>query len=89
VERTPDPEAIRSAIERQIHYPRLARQQGLAGRVLVRFRIDDRGHPMDVSIVRSVHALLDAAARDAVLRAAPFHEPPGWVRVPVDFSLRR
>jgi periplasmic protein TonB len=86
--RAPDPEVIRAAVQRTVKYPRLAQAQGMTGRVVVRFRIDDSGNPAEVSIVTSASAILDAAARDAVLRAGPFREPPGWVRVPVDFSLR-
>jgi protein TonB len=76
-------------IERSIRYPRLAERQGLEGRVVVRFRLDDGGQPHEVQIVASGGALLDDAAREAVMRAAPFAPTPGWVRVPVDFSLRR
>src|SRR5262249_4781697 len=84
---TPDPTVIHAAIAAAIRYPRLARSQGLEGRVIVRFRIEPSGAPADVSIVSSAGALLDAAAREAVERAAPYHSAPGWVRVPVDFSL--
>jgi periplasmic protein TonB len=83
----PDPDSIRSSISAAIHYPRLARSQGLSGRVLVRFRVQPDGSPAEVSILESAGPILDAAARDAVARAAPFRSPPGWVRVPVDFSL--
>jgi len=84
---SPDPESIRASIASSIHYPRLARTQGLQGEVIVRFRIDPSGAVSDLSVVTSVAPLLDAAARDAVLSAAPYRSPPGWVRVPVIFSL--
>jgi protein TonB len=83
-----DPDAVRSRIDRAVSYPRLARRQGLEGRVVVRFRIDSQGAPHEVAIVQSAGAILDEAARDAVGRAAPYPSTPGWVRVPVDFSLR-
>jgi protein TonB len=83
----PDSSAIRSAIAASIHYPRLARTQGLQGTALVRFHIDAQGQPTGIAILTSAGTLLDAAARDAVLRAAPYRSPPGWVRVPVIFSL--
>ncbi len=85
---TPDAAAIRAAISSVVSYPRLARSEGLEGRVVVRFRIDETGTPRDLSVVQSAGSLLDGAAREAVARAAPFLSPPGWVRVPVDFSLQ-
>jgi periplasmic protein TonB len=84
----PDAAAIHAAITRAVRYPRLARAEGLEGRVIIRFRIDAAGQPREVMIARSAGDILDAAARDAVGRAAPFASAPGWVRVPVDFSLR-
>ena len=84
---SPDPTAVRSAIASSVRYPRLARTQGLEGTVLLRFHIDASGAPSDLSVLASAGALLDSAATDAVHRAAPFHSPPGWVRVPVVFSL--
>ena len=83
----PDPSAIHSAIARVVRYPRLARSQRLEGQVIVRFHIDAAGAPSDLGVVTSAGDLLDAAAREAVLRAAPYQSPPGWVRVPVIFSL--
>jgi protein TonB len=83
----PDADAIHAAVAAAVHYPRLARGQGAEGRVVVRFRIDDAGVPQELAIVTSAGAILDAAARAAVERAAPFRSPPGWVRVPVEFTL--
>ena len=84
---TANPESIRAAIAAVIRYPRIARSQGLTGRVVVRFRIAG-GRPQEVQIVTSAGAILDGAATDAVNRAAPFDQPDGWVRVPVDFSMQ-
>jgi periplasmic protein TonB len=84
----PDAPHVRAAIQSAIHYPRLAREQGIHGTVHIRFRIDASGMPRELSIVVSAGPLLDDAAREAVRRAAPFQSAPGWVRVPVDFSLR-
>jgi protein TonB len=83
----PDPVAIRAAIAGVVRYPRLARSQGLEGQVTVRFHIEPSGSASDLQIMASAGTLLDEAARDAVLRAAPYRSPPGWVRVPVIFSL--
>ena len=84
----PDGVAVREAVGRVVKYPRLARSQELEGRVVIRFRIDEHGMPQDVAIAASAGSLLDDAARAAVVAAAPFASPPGWVRVPVDFSLQ-
>ena len=82
-----DPEAIRGAIQARIQYPRVARAQGIAGTVVVRFRVGPGGAPEDLTIVQSAGDILDDAARRAVERAAPF-AGGGWVRVPVEFALR-
>jgi protein TonB len=83
----PDAIAVRAAVADAIRYPRAARAQGLQGTVAVRFRIAPGGAAEELEVVVSAGAILDAAAVDAVRRAAPFASPPGWVRVPVIFSL--
>jgi TonB family protein len=80
-----DSEAIRGAIAGVIRYPRIARRQGIEGRVVVRFRVVD-GRAEGLQVVESAGAILDEAALQAVMRAGPF-KGEGWVRVPVDFLL--
>jgi periplasmic protein TonB len=85
---TIDPDAIRGAIQARIQYPRVAREQGITGTVVVRFRVGSGGAPEDLTIVQSAGGILDDAARRAVERAGPFSGGGRWVRVPVEFALR-
>ena len=55
----------------QLQYPKLLRQAGIQGRVLVRAIIDTTGRaePASVQVVESTHPGFDQAARDFVLHA--------------------
>lgn len=82
-----DAGAVRRAVQRALRYPKLARDRGVEGTVVLRFRIDDAGRARELEVVASGGALLDEAAREAVERAQPFASPPGGVRIPVVFEL--
>jgi protein TonB len=77
-------------------YPQASRRAREEGEVLVRVLIDIDGRPSEVRILRSSgHARLDDAAIEAV-RAALFRPyvaegraRAAYVRVPVEFALRR
>jgi periplasmic protein TonB len=77
-------------------YPPASRRAREEGEVLVRVLIDIDGRPSEVRILRSSgHPRLDDAAIEAV-RAALFrpyvadgHARAAYVRVPVEFALRR
>lgn len=49
-------------IAKNIVYPNKARNNGIAGRVVVQFVIDSKGIPENIKILESVHPLLDAEA---------------------------
>lgn len=78
-------------------YPRIAMRKGWEGTVLLRVRVDARGRPVSVEVVRSSgHRVLDEAARRAVSTRWSFRpalrdgmpvEAVGTV--PVAFSLGR
>ena len=78
-----------------VTYPRQARRDGQAGRVLVRAWVGPGGGaPLQVLLQQSSgHARLDEAALQAVrsARFKPFidHGQPvaGWVLIPIDFDL--
>lgn len=57
------------ALQAGIEYPEFERRVGVAGRVIVRFVVDEAGIPSDVEVVRRVSPGLDAAAVRAVERA--------------------
>jgi TonB family protein len=84
----PDPRALIAArVAAQRHYPLLARRRGLEGLVLVEFAVGDDGVARDVAVVQSAGAVLDEAARTAVLRARALPRVAGRVQVPVRFRL--
>lgn len=68
---------VRSKIEKAKFYPRWARQRGFEGVVGVQFVIKSDGNVMGLKVVRPCHCdVLNKAACDAILKAAPFHPMP-------------
>ena len=57
-----------------LKYPRYAQENGIQGRVLVDFVVDEKGQVTDVKIVRGVHASLDEEAL-RVVSASPKWRP--------------
>ena len=76
-------------------YPADARRQGKTGVVMVRFRIDRRGHLLNYRIEQgSGHAILDDETARLMQRAEPYPAPPDSVPgaelefvVPVQYKL--
>lgn len=75
-------------------YPSTARLNGLEGRVILKAVIRADGHLAEVSVVKSSgHAVLDAAAMEAVKLACPLHmkhsigPPQIVVSLPIVYSL--
>jgi protein TonB len=91
-----DAQAVGYLVPPAPRYPPASRRAREEGEVLVRVLIDVDGRPGEVRILRSSgHARLDDAALEAV-RAALFrpyvadgHARAAYVRVPVEFTLRR
>ena len=82
------------ALYERVHYPEMAKQAGLEGKVIVQFVVDREGRVQDPTVLRSIHTLLDEAALEAV-RGLRFH--PGKQRdrpvsvkmsLPIAFRLR-
>jgi protein TonB len=76
------------------NYPDVARAGQIEGDVVLQAHIDQDGRVTDATIIRSVHPLLDEAARQAVLR---YQYAPGrrngipeasMMRITVSFRLR-
>ena len=81
---------IRTAIEKALVYPALAKKRGIEGTVITEFTISSRGYPENIKIVRSSgYGLLDVAARDTVLKASPFNAARGWIEIPINFRLEK
>jgi TonB family protein len=82
-------EHLQNAIEKAKTYPRLARERGIEGTVLVRFRMLPSGNIETVNVVRSSGApILDEASVRTVYRAAPMPYVSGWVEVPMVYELK-
>lgn len=72
-------------------YPRASQRRGHEGVARMRFCLDENGAPHQIALVHSSgRPQLDAAARCAIERAAPFPSLPGQcLTVPIRFALRR
>ena len=84
---------LMSHLERRKRYPSAARSKREEGTVYVRFRIDDSGNVLSVSLSRSSgFPSLDNAVLDMVRAASPVPAPPVGVNktitAPVRFNLR-
>ena len=80
-------------LERRKRYPASARSKGEQGTAYVRFRIDNGGNVISVSLSRSSgHASLDQEVVSMVKRASPVPAPPPGVNTtivaPVAFTIR-
>ncbi|MDI6890053.1 MAG: energy transducer TonB [Thermodesulfovibrionales bacterium] len=81
-------EAIRTSIERAKSYPFLARKKGIEGTVLVSFKIDRKGSPKDIKIIKSSgYQILDDEVPKMLRKASPFPEVKGEIVIPITFKL--
>jgi len=70
-------------------YPRVARERGVEGVVLVRFKVLPTGEIEKVDIIKSSGSdILDTATVRTVYRAAPMPYVHGWVEVPMSYVLK-
>lgn len=80
---------LSAALERAKTYPRIARERGIEGTVVVRFHVLPTGAVNSITVVRSSGAkVLDDASVRTVQRAAPVTAGQGWVEVPMVYELR-
>ena len=61
-------------ISKNVRYPQVAKEEGIAGTVVVSYVISPAGKVENAKVVRSVHPLLDEEAL-RVIRALPLHIP--------------
>jgi TonB family protein len=79
---------------RRIHYPEMARKNGIEGKVVVQVYVDKTGRPVRTQIAMSDNKLLEDAAVNAIMQvrftpAIQNQIPIGvWVAIPVVFSLK-
>jgi periplasmic protein TonB len=67
---------VRKQVLKNIDYPRRAQKEGVEGLVVLRINIDRSGGVTGSEVAQSAHELLDAAAENAVRKAAPYPKPP-------------
>jgi protein TonB len=80
---------IRAALQASLVYPYIARKKQMEGSVIVSFRINQTGNPEAIRILKgSGYSILDAAARDTVVKASPFPARNNSVEVPITFTLK-
>jgi protein TonB len=80
---------VHSALEKAKTYPRVARERGIEGVVLVRFKVLPSGEIERVDIIKSSGSdILDEASIRTVYRAAPMPYVNGWVEVPMSYVLK-
>lgn len=87
---------IRSKVANQQVYPRIARMQGLSGRVLVIFELAKNGNIVEAKVQSSSgYEILDRSAVEAVKSAQPFPVFPEFfnresvrVEIPLVYDLR-
>ncbi len=89
------PSALMKFIAKNVKYPNVARENGIQGRVFVRFVVTKVGGVDKVTVVRSVDPLLDKEAI-RVVKKLPKWKPgrqrgknvPVWYTVPINFQLQ-
>lgn len=81
---------IRASIEKAKRYPAFAKERGQKGIVLVEFAINERGRPENIRVLKSSgYSLLDTAARETIIRAAPFPVVKGSINVSIAFTINK
>ncbi|NOZ46629.1 MAG: energy transducer TonB [Chlorobi bacterium] len=86
--------ALQNYIATHVVYPEIAKENGITGRVFVRFEVNRKGKVDKVSVVRGVDPSLDKAAID-VIKQLPDWSPGKqrgkpvnvWYTAPINFVL--
>ncbi len=83
------------ALQENIHYPEMAVQNGIEGRVLIKVFVDELGSVTKTRIQRtSGHSILDTAAEKALkntkFKPAVLNSKPlgVWITVPIEYKLK-
>ncbi|MDA8388593.1 MAG: energy transducer TonB [Nitrospiraceae bacterium] len=81
---------IRDIIMKNLSYPRIAREMGLSGRVVVSFIVRRNGDVEDIRILEgSGCAILDKRAVETIKKVCPLPRPPAkaQLKVPIIYRL--
>jgi len=80
---------IRDLIQKKAAYPKVAKQMGLEGKVIVSFIVNSNGHAKDIKIMNSSGVeILDHSSIEAVKDASPFPKPPVEAQLIIPISYR-
>ncbi len=83
-------EEIRRRVQAAIVYPARARERGFEGTARIQFQVGDDGLAREITTVESSgHAILDSAAERGAREAGQLPPLYGWIRIPVEFDLKR
>jgi TonB family protein len=94
VDEMPSPVGGMEDIAKRIKYPEEAKKQGIEGKVIVKLFIDEFGNPQSCKIIKGVNPLLDAEAKDVLMKTKFY---PGeidgkpvkvQVAIPIVFKLK-
>ena len=94
VDKMPSPVGGMTDIVKRIKYPEEAKRQGIEGKVIVKLFIDELGNPQNSKVIKGVNPLLDAEARDVLMKTKFY---PGkidgkpvkvQVAIPIVFKLQ-
>ena len=81
---------IRERIEQAKRYPFLAKERGIEGTSLVRFRLRENGKLDSIEMEQSSgRRILDRESMNTVKRAAPYPYVSGWIVVPLTYEIIR
>jgi protein TonB len=81
---------IRESLERALTYPPLARKRKQEGTVVTEFSINARGLPENIRVVKSSgFEILDASAKNTIVKASPFPVVKGNIEVPITYRLEK
>jgi len=78
--------ALRKFIAQNIQYPEICKENGISGRVFVKFVVDEKGGVRDVKVIRGVDPALDAEAV-RVVKGLPKYNPGKQRGKPVRVSF--
>lgn len=94
VDEMPSPVGGMGDIVKRIKYPEDAKKQGIEGKVIIKLFIDELGNPQSCKIIKGVNPLLDAEAKDVLMKTKFY---PGkidgkpvkvQVAIPIVFKLK-
>ena len=66
IERKPEINGGYAAFAKNLVYPKMAREAGISGKVVLEFVVNEKGKPIDIKVVRGIGGGCDEAAIEAL-----------------------